>query len=433
MTSRKMALLTPLAALAVLAAAPAHARADQVGPLVFQVPEGYRLVSSVRGGGGCDLRGPDDATISIRVGLSGGDAASVTRAVFPQGAGEEVKGVELQVAGVPGFLVVRRAANRIYAAAGCLASDGRGVAILLGAPPATYQTACAAWGGLVDGATLAAADEAPVARQPRRGQGPGDHREDVAPRRPARHWIELRNVADWGTATCYWDGEEHQLGPGEGQRLEVAAGVHAFRWQNTDGSWGEARYEVPRFSEFKASCPRPQEEAPAVATGEWSEEDLKEAARWYSNLTCLAFYFVHTMDQWPWKTEDIHAEERLAPLVAELRQREDLRAFCQQIPGAWERLKGTWASGSAEERYQLRREAALFIRRNSPESLPVPADDGVGGDEIDLILRTAQREWEQARARRQQARYVQASTNAMMENWIFNNTLGSLSFSPIRW
>jgi hypothetical protein len=420
----------------VLLAASAPARANQTGPLTWSAPEGFRVTRTWDGG--ADLAGPNGVTIAVRVGLQGAAALDVARAAIPAEANQELKEMAIQVCGQPGHLVIRRTANRSYASAACVPAAGQAIAIVLSAAPANYQEGCASWGALVDGASVS------LARQPRPGQGPGDHRTDdapvrqrqpAAPRQPARHWVELRNEATWGAATLYFDGEAHALDAGEGQRIEVSAGDHTFKWQNEDGSWGEGTYAVPRFSRFTGSCPRPAAPAPAPeASGPaWSEEDYAEGAKWYVNLICFSVYVIRLMDEWNFPEETYHAPAMTDPIVAELRARPDLREFAAQIPHFWDRIDGLWRSGTPEERYALRREAASFVLKNSPGTYTIPGPDGEAGDGIDRLLRQQAREAAQLRAQRRQDQTSRTIASRSVNNWIFNQTSNAMTFTPSSW
>jgi hypothetical protein len=421
----------------VLAAAPA--RANQTGPLTWSVPEGYRVTRTWDAG--ADLAGPSGVTIAIRVGLQGAAALDVGRAAIPADANQELKEMAIQVCGQTGHLVVRRNANRIHASAACVPAAGQAIAITLSAPPASYQEGCVTWGALVDGGSVSVQQPG---RQARPGQGPGDHRTDDAPvrqrpaaqpRQPARHWVELRNGASWGTATLYFDGEAHSLDADEGQRIEVSAGDHTFKWQNEDGSWGEGTFAVPRYSRFTGSCPRPAEPAPAPeASGpEWSEADYQEGAKWYVNLICFSVYVVRTMDTWNFPEETYHAPAMIDPIIAELRARPDLREFAAQIPHFWARIDALWTSGTAEERYALRREGASFILKNSPGTYTIPGPDGEAGDGIDRLLRQQAREAAQLRAQRRQDQTSRTIASRSVNSWIFNQTSNAMTFTPSSW
>ncbi len=421
----------------VLLAASAPARANQTGPLTWSAPEGFRVTRTWEGG--ADLAGPNGVTIAIRVGLQGAAALDVARAAIPAEASQELKEMAIQVCGQPGHLVVRRAGDRSYASAACVPAAGQAIAITLSAAPASYKDGCVPWGALIDGASVS------VARQPRPGQGPGDHRTDdapvrqrqpAAPRQAARHWVELRNEASWGTATLYFDGEAHALDAGEGQRIEVSAGDHTFRWQNEDGSWGEGTYAVPRYSRFTGSCPRPAEPAapaPDASGPAWSEEDYVEGARWYVNLICFSLFVVQNMDEWMWKDGKLHEPAVIAPIVAELRARPELREFTAQIPHFWPRISGLWESGTAEERYALRREGASFILKNSPGTYTIPGPDGEAGDGVDRLIRQQEREYAQSRAKQRQAQAASARSSLIVNNWIFNQTSNAMTFTPASW
>ncbi|MEZ0229737.1 MAG: hypothetical protein ACAI25_14010 [Planctomycetota bacterium] len=418
---------------AIACSAPGLARADELGSLRFDVPSGYEVYK--RTATGVDMRGPKDAVISLRVNVAGSEAVAVARGVLPADAKTEVKEVAIQVAGRAGHLVVRRSTNRMFASAACIPAAGKAVAIVLGAPPDSYKESCTAWGAVVDNARFAEA----AAPRPQSAPAPAPAPSPplrTSTRAPAKHWIELRNVADYGVATVYFDGQEYKLGASAGQKLEATAGVHSFKWQNPDGSWGENRFEVPKFNLFKGSCPRPATAQPAPQPArdrDLSDEEYKEGARWFMNLACFAIYVVKTMDDWIFKVEDIHKDSVLDPIVKDMKAKPEFRDFVLSIPGFWADLCAKWKNGNEDLRYQIRRDGAIFLRNNSPESFPIPADDGRGGDEIDRFLRKERQAWDTIRAQRRQAQTTTLMTQQMMSNWLFNNTSNAMTFTPVHW
>ncbi len=296
----------------------------------------------------------------------------------------------------------------------------------------------------VDGGRIVDEDAAPApAPQPAPRAQPRPQQPVV--RQPARHWVELRNIADWGQATVYWDGQQYVLAPGSAQKVEATAGTHSFKWQNPDGSWGENRFEVPRFNLFKGSCPKPRVQEPAPARPDAqpapqpqeqpiaTEEEYKEGARWYLNLYCLAIFFTREMDEWTFKPENVHKEATVNAIVGAMKKLPDFAKFCFSIPGFWQQSCDKWKNANADQRYAIRREAAQFLRSAEPDQWPIPADDGEGGDELDRLLRKQSREYRQAVLERRQVELSNYVTSSIVGNYIFANTSAAMSFTPVSW
>ncbi len=425
-----------LIAISLLLLAPAVAHAQlrsKCGPVTFQVPSGWTGSNNkelVR------LFGPSGATIHIRHHQLGASACDVARAAIPADAKTELKAKAVRVAGRDGHLVVRRSADRLYAAAACMV-DGEGVVFLLGAPDSVYNDCCSVWGALVENARIeggVADAEIPSAEPatpvktppPAPAQAP-------ASCEPAKHWIELRNIADWGTSTVYWDGFEYKLAPGEGRRVEATPGNHRFKWQNTDGSWGEGVYQVPKFASFKGSCPRPEpkvaepeipEAAAAGAPSTVTDEEALDLGRWWLNLMMLSVLTVKTADgnypdEYVQRLQDANSPE-LQKIVRQIHHNRRFREFCRAIQDNWNEIVTVAKERTHARHYQMKRDMALMLNHEDGRAFAFPPADGGAGDDVDRLLRDQRRKWDEVRSLRNAARRQSATSEFFAQGLTLN-------------